>query len=492
VDRGPREACGLFGIAGVSDAALLTYYGLYSLQHRGEESAGIVSTDGRELVQHRGLGLVADVFDAETLDRLANHTAIGHVRYSTTGSPDIVNAQPLTVVYAGGPVAVAHNGNLTNSALLRTELEGRGAIFQTSSDSEVLLHLLAHTSESEREAAIAGALRRIQGAFSLLFLAPEGIIAARDPQGFRPLALGRLGDTHCIASETCAFDLVGAEYVRDVEPGEMVTIGNDGRVRSRSFAAPGDVRRAHCIFEHIYFARPDSQVFEGHVQSIRKSLGRQLAIECPAEGDVVVAVPDSGNAAALGYAQQSGIPLDHGFIRNHYVGRTFIRPQSADRSNRVEIKLNPVSDVVRGKRVIVVDDSIVRGTTARSRAAQLRRAGAREIHLRITCPPHRFGCYYGIDFPEPSQLIASNRTARAIADQLGVESVGYLTTEGMLEATGRSPSDFCTACFTGEYPLPVPAPLDKLAHEQAGRVRPAGGRATTVPAPVASGRAPTK
>ncbi len=492
MERGPREACGLFGIAGVADAALLTYYGLYSLQHRGEESAGIVSTDGEELVQHRGLGLVADVFAAETLERLANPTAIGHVRYSTTGSPSIVNAQPLTVVYAGGPVAVAHNGNLTNSVDLRRELEGRGAIFQTTSDSEVLLHLLAHTSEPELEEALAGALRRIEGAFSLLFLTPDGIIAARDPQGFRPLALGRLGDTHCVASETCAFDLVGAEYVRDVEPGEMVTISNDGRIRSRSYVPPAEVRRAHCIFEHIYFARPDSRVFEGHVHSIRKQLGRQLAIEAPVEGDVVIAVPDSGNAAALGYAEQSGIPLDHGFIRNHYVGRTFIRPQAADRSNRVEIKLNPVSDVVRGKRVVVVDDSIVRGTTARSRVAQLRRAGAREIHLRITCPPHRFGCYYGIDFPEPSQLIASNRTARAIADELGVESVGYLTTEGMLESTGRAPSDYCTACFTGEYPLPVPAPLDKHAHESKGGVRPASGRLAAVPAPVASGRAPSK
>ena len=484
-----REACGLFGIAGVPDAALLTYYGLYALQHRGEESAGIVSTDGTGLVQHRGLGLVTDVFDGPTLGRLRNPTAIGHVRYSTTGSPSVVNAQPLVVVYAGGPVAVAHNGNLTNAGVLRRELEALGSIFQTTCDSEVLLHLLARPG-APGEDPLVTALRRIEGAFSLLVLTPQGLVAARDPQGFRPLALGRLGDVHCVASETCAFDLVGAEYVRDIEPGEVATLTPDGRVRSRSFVPPEAVRRAHCIFEHIYFARPDSLVFEGHVHAIRKALGRQLAREHPADADVVVPVPDSGNAAALGFADESRLPLDHGFIRNHYVGRTFIRPEASDRANRVEIKLNPVADVVRGRRLVVVDDSIVRGTTARSRVAQLRRAGAREIHLRITCPPHRFGCYYGIDFPARDQLVAATRSVEEIAEFLGVESLGYLSVEGMLEAAGRPPSEFCTACFTGEYPLAVPEPLDKHAHEGRGAVRPASGRVAAVTASVASGRLP--
>jgi amidophosphoribosyltransferase len=484
-----REACGLFGIAGVPDAALLTYYGLYALQHRGEESAGIVSSDGTGLVQHRGVGLVADVFDGPTLERLRNPTAIGHVRYSTTGSPGVQNAQPLVVVYAGGPVAVAHNGNLTNAVDLRRECEGQGSIFQTTCDSEVVLHLLARPGVADDD-PLARALRRLEGAFSLLVLTPDALVAARDPQGFRPLALGRLGDAHCVASETCAFDLVGAEYVRDIEPGELCTLTPDGRVRSRSFVPPGAVRRAHCIFEHIYFARPDSRVFEGHVHAIRKNLGRQLAVEHPADADVVVPVPDSGNAAALGFAEASRIPLDHGFIRNHYVGRTFIRPEASDRANRVEIKLNPVAEVVRGRRVVVVDDSIVRGTTARSRVAQLRRAGAREIHLRITCPPHRFGCFYGIDFPAREHLIAAQRSVAEVADFLGVESLGYLSVEGMLEATGRAPSEFCTACFTGEYPLPVAAPLDKLAHERRGTVRPASGRAPAVSAPVAAGRHP--
>jgi amidophosphoribosyltransferase len=353
-----------------------------------------------------------------------------------------------------------------------------------------VLHLLARPTPvgDSPEDDLARVLRRIEGAFSLLVLTPDGIVAARDPCGFRPLALGRLGDAHCVASETCAFDLVGAEYIRDVLPGEMVTLTPDGAVRSRRYVSDDRVRRAHCVFEHIYFSRPDSRVFEGHVHAIRRALGRQLAVEHPADAEVVVPVPDSGNSAALGFAEESGIPLDHGFIRNHYVGRTFIRPEASDRSNRVEIKLNPVAQVVRGRRIVVVDDSIVRGTTARSRVAQLRRSGAREIHLRITCPPHRFGCYYGIDFPEREELIAANRSPDEIADFVGVDSLGYLSVDGLLEATGRAPSDFCTACFTGEYPLPVPAPLDKHAHERPGAVRTASARLAAVTAPVAAGR----
>jgi amidophosphoribosyltransferase len=473
--RPAREACGLFGVAGVPDAARLTYYGLWALQHRGEESAGIVTTDGRTFASHRGMGLVGEVFDVPTLERLRNPIGIGHVRYSTTGASNLANAQPLTVVWAGGPVAVAHNGNLTNGAALRQELEAAGSIFQTTTDSEVILHLLARppaAGEPEPDPLVR-ALRRIAGAFSLLVLTPQALVAARDPQGFRPLALGRLGETHCVASETCAFDLIGAEYVRDVEPGEMVTLTPDGRVRSRTFAPADAIRRAHCIFEHIYFARPDSRVFGGHVHQVRTALGRALAHEHPAAADLVIPVPDSGNAAALGFSQASGLPLDHGFIRNHYVGRTFIQPEAGTRGQQVEIKLNAVTDVVRGKRLVVVDDSIVRGTTARSRVVQLRRAGAREIHLRITCPPHRFGCYYGIDFPDRAHLIAADRTPAEVADCLGADSLGYLSESGMLAAAGRVPSDFCTACFTGRYPVPVDAPLDKFVHER-GPGRPAG------------------
>ncbi len=466
-----REACGLFGIAGHPDAALLTYYGLYALQHRGQESAGIAATDGAGIVEHRGMGLVADVFSAEIVERLKSRVAIGHVRYSTTGSPVAVNAQPIVVSTASGPVAVAHNGNLVNGAELRRDLEGRGSLFQTTTDSEVFLHLLARPDPTDPAPPLDQALRRARGAFSLLLLRPGELIAARDPSGFRPLALGRLGDATVVASETAALDLVEAEYVRDVEPGEIVTVGPDGRIASRRFSAEADIRRAHCLFEYVYFARPDSRVFGRNVHEIRKNLGRRLAREHPAAADIVVPVPDSGNSAALGFSLESGIPLEQGFVRNHYVGRTFIQPEPGARQSEVEVKLNAVADAVRGRRLVVVDDSIVRGTTARSRVAQLRRAGAREIHLRISCPPHRFGCYYGIDFPDPQELIANHHTLAEIAAFLGVESLGYLSVEGLHEAAGLPAASSCTACWTGEYRVPVPGALDKRILERGPAVR---------------------
>ncbi|MCI0341753.1 MAG: amidophosphoribosyltransferase [Planctomycetales bacterium] len=482
-----REACGLFGIAGHPDAALLTYYGLYALQHRGQESAGIASTGGQGIVHHRGMGLVADVFTAEILERLVNRVAIGHVRYSTTGSPVAVNAQPIVVNHAGGPIAVAHNGNLVNGAELRQELEARGSLFQTTTDSEVFLHLVARPEPGASAPAPAAdpagqpavslverldqALRRARGAFSLLFLTPRGMIAVRDPWGFRPLAIGRLGDATVVASETAALDLVEAEYVRDVEPGEIVSVSPDGKLSSRRFAGPAEPRPAPCLFEYVYFARPDSRVFGRNVHEIRKNLGRRLAREHPATADVVVPVPDSGNSAALGFSLESGIPLEQGFVRNHYVGRTFIEPEAGARLSEVEVKLNAVADAVRGKRLVVVDDSIVRGTTARSRVAQLRRAGAREIHLRISCPPHRFGCHYGIDFPDPRELIANERSLPEIAAFLGVESLGYLSVEGLREAAGVGPDSSCTACWTGDYRVPVPGPLDKGVLEGGSALR---------------------
>ncbi|MHC4599749.1 MAG: amidophosphoribosyltransferase [Planctomycetota bacterium] len=460
-----RESCGLFGIFGDPGAAVKTFYGLYSLQHRGQESAGIAVGDGGRLRGHKSMGLVTEVLTPSVLEGLRGDRAIGHVRYSTTGSSNPLNAQPLLVQYGGGDIAVAHNGNLVNGKSLRREFENRGAIFQTSTDSELILHLLADPSAGNLLKTLPEALSRVKGAFSLLILTQDLMIAVRDPQGYRPLALGKLDGAFVVASETTAFDLVGARTIRDVEPGEALVIRKEG-MRSVSICPPEAVRPAHCIFEHIYFARPDSRVFGENVHGVRMALGRKLARNTPAKADIVISVPDSGNSAALGFSEASGIPLEIGFVRNHYVGRTFIQPAQDMRDTSVKVKLNVIGEVVKGRRVVVVDDSIIRGTTSRSRVRELRDAGAREIHLRISSPPHRFPCFYGIDFPTRTELIASQKTEEEIAEFLGIESVGYQTVEGLLDSVKGPGDHYCVACFTGEYRVPVEGELDKLALER--------------------------
>ncbi len=457
-----RESCGLFGVFGHPDAVRKTYYGLFALQHRGQESAGIVATDGCRLMDHLGMGLVAEVFDDATIRRLDGPRAIGHVRYSTTGSSMICNAQPMLVKCARGEIAVAHNGNLTNSAALHLELEEKGSIFRSTADSEAILHLYAQPSELDEVEHLLWTLRRLEGAFSLLFLTPTAMIGVRDPHGWRPLWLGRLGDAHVLASETCALDLVGAKALRELEPGEVVIV-EERRMASVHIGPPTP---SHCIFEHVYFARPDSAIFGDSVHEVRRRLGRQLARECPAPGaDVVIPVPDSGILAAMGFADEAKLPLDQGFIRSHYVGRTFIQPTQTERVERVGMKLAVVRAAVEGKKVVVVDDSIVRGTTARSRVGSLRRAGAAEVHLRISCPPIRHPCFFGIDFPTGEELIANRKNHAEMQEELEVDSLGYLSLDGMLRAVGRPPGNYCTACFSGRYPIPVPATADKYVHE---------------------------
>jgi len=460
-----REACGIFGIYGYDGAARQAYLGLYSLQHRGEESAGIVVSDDRTIRSKRGMGHLGEVIKPEDFDRLPGHMAIGHVRYSTTGSPKPSNVQPLIIEYSKGKVAVAHNGTLTNARLLRRTYEAKGSIFQTSTDSEILVHLMADPEHLSRPDHIAHCLSHLEGAFSLLIMTRQELYAARDRHGFRPLSLGDLHGAPVIASETCAFDLLGARFVRDIEPGELIKINTSGLVSER-FVPREEVSPAHCIFEHIYFARPDSRVFGETCHLVRGRLGERLAEEQPADADVVVAVPDSGIPAALGYARASGIPFDYGFIRNHYVGRTFIQPAQRRRGLGVRIKLNAIADVVRGKRVVVVDDSIVRGTTSRTRLGMLRDAGAREVHLRISSPPIRYPCFFGIDFPTREELVASNRTVEEIRDFIGVDSLGYLSVEGLLSAVSGPPDHYCTACFTGEYPCQVTEAVEKLGLER--------------------------
>jgi amidophosphoribosyltransferase len=452
----PRESCGLFGVFGVKDAARMTYYGLYAQQHRGEESAGIASTDGRTIISHRGMGLVTDVFDEEDLPRLKNHTAIGHVRYGTAGASGPANAQPLVVDYSHGQIALAHNGTLVGAEAIRDEFEAHGSIFHTTTDTELIIHMLAKPEVVMRDnEGIKDVMSKLRGAFSLLMLTPEQMIAVRDPQGFRPLVLGRVGSQGwAVASETCAFDLVKARYVRDVEPGEIVFIDKDG-LHAGKYVGEDQIHPHHCIFELVYFSRPDSRVFGDTVHVARMRMGRELAREYPVEADVVVAVPDSGNDSALGYARESGIPLDHGFIRNHYVGRTFIQPEQSDRIQGVEVKLNVVKPVVKGKRVIVVDDSIIRGTTSRSRVQMLRAAGAKEVHLRISCPPTRHPCFYGIDFPTTAELLAFDKDMDEIRDFLELDSTGYLSMEGMLKSVSQPPDHYCTACWSGEYIVPI-------------------------------------
>ena len=448
-----HDKCGLFGIFGHPEAARLTYLGLYSLQHRGQESAGIVAGNGTAMRLEKGLGLVNDVFTDERLETMTGDRAMGHVRYSTAGDVVAANAQPILIDCHRGAIALGHNGNLVNAAMLRHELEAAGSIFQSTSDTEVILHLYARSHRERLEDAIAASLSKVMGAFSLLFLTNDALVAARDPWGFRPLVIGRLEGATIVASETCALDLIDAEYVRDVEPGELVVIDRNGM---RSFHPFPPEPHRQCVFEHVYFARPDSLVFGRNVLASRLALGRQLAKDSPAAADVVVPVPDSGMGAALGYAKESGIPFEWGLVRNHYVGRTFIEPKQSIRSFGVKIKLNPVREVIAGKRVVLIDDSIVRGTTSRKIVSMVREAGAAEVHLRISSPPTTGPCYYGIDTPTRAELIASSHTVEEIRERIGADSLGYLSEEGLLAAVDDAAGQrHCTACFSGRYPVAV-------------------------------------
>lgn len=446
-----HEECGIFGIYGHREAANLTYLGLYALQHRGQEATGIVSSDGQTFFQEKGIGLVSDLFTRDRLQRLQGHMAIGHNRYSTAGENSLKNAQPIMVNFALGGLALAHNGNLTNATILRDELEAYGSIFQSTSDSEVIIHLIAHSQETTLMERLTEALLRVKGAFSLVILSEEGLIAARDPYGLRPLCLGRIKDAYVLASETCAFDLIEAQYIRDVEPGELVLINEKG---VHSYKPHPATRSAFCIFEYVYFARPDSRIFNHTVYEIRKNLGRQLAKEAWVQADMVIPVPDSGVPAALGYAEGSGLRYDTGLIRNHYVGRTFIEPEQAIRHFGVKIKLNTVREVLEGKRVVVVDDSIVRGTTSRKIVKMIRQAGAKEVHLRISSPPIISPCFYGIDTPTRQELIGSSHTIEEIRQYITANSLAYLSMEGMLKAAPHKDDQYCTACFSENYPIP--------------------------------------
>ena len=458
----PTHECGVFAVFGHPNAAVLTYYGLFALQHRGQESAGIVTADGPNTPfnRHVAMGLVSQVFNPPDLERLKGTRAIGHVRYSTTGSSNLTNAQPLMVDCARGQLAIGHNGNLVNAAVLRDELEQQGSIFQTTVDSEIILHLLAQPRDSN---GVLAALRKIQGAFSLVMMGEQQIIGVRDPFGFRPLSLGMLEGAYVLSSETCAFDLIHAEFIRDIEPGEVVIIDKNGIRSEFPFKAE---KRAFCMFEYVYFARPDSIINDINVARVRTAMGRELARLHPVEADLVVPVPDSGNYAALGFAEELGIPYNHAFVRNHYIGRTFLQPTQFIRDFNVRVKLNLIKEAVAGKRVVVVDDSIVRGTTARARVVNLREAGAKEVHMRISCPPHKHACHYGIDFPDPEKLLANQCTLEQIRDYLGADSIGYLDVDGMVRATGQEEKNFCLACFNADYPVPVDPTLDKFIMER--------------------------
>ena len=450
-----HEECGVFAVLGHPEAAKLTYLGLYALQHRGQESAGITSSDGEMLFNEKGMGHVGEIFTEEVLAQLPGRSAIGHTRYSTAGDTSFQNAQPLCVDFVKGKIALAHNGNLANGGRLRRELEARGSIFQTNSDSEVVLHLLAHAKAPGLPEAIAETLDKLVGAFTAVMVTPGMVIGIRDPRGFRPLALGKLEGAYVLASETCAFDLINAHYLRDVEPGEMVILDNRG-LTSLRFAPPGP--HSFCIFEHVYFSRPDSFTFGRQVQTSRENLGRILAQESPVQADVVVPVPDSGVAAAIGYSQGSDIPLKFALIRNHYVGRTFIEPQQSIRDFGVKLKLNPVRSLIEGQRVVLVDDSIVRGTTSRKIVRMVRQAGAREVHLRISCPPTISPCYYGIDTPTEKELIACAHSVEEIRNYCEADSLAYLSLEGLRRAVGDDKGNYCLACYTGSYPTPVSEP----------------------------------
>ncbi|MEI7704663.1 MAG: amidophosphoribosyltransferase [Deltaproteobacteria bacterium] len=460
------DECGVFGIwaiPGDHEAANFAYLGLHALQHRGQESAGIVATDGKTLHVHRGMGLVADIFTVPVLDTLKGVAAIGHVRYSTAGASHLKNAQPIAIQYAGGALALAHNGNLVNAEQLRTDLETAGSIFQTTSDTEVVVHLMARARTEFRPgsrehllAALRQALGKVKGAYSLVLLTESTLVGARDPMGFRPLVLGRLKGSYVLASETTALDLIEAEYIREIEPGELVVIDESGFHSERIFPGPGLERTGRCVFEHIYFARPDSVLFGRSVYATRAAFGARLSVEKPAQADLVLPVPDSGVPAAIGYSNASGIPFAMGLVRSHYVGRTFIEPAQSIRHFGVKLKLNAVKDMLKGKRIVVVDDSVVRGTTSRKIVKMLRSAGASEVHMRISSPPTAWPCYYGIDTPTRQELIASSHSVDEIARYITADSLGYLSLEGMYAALGEDRSGYCDACFSGEYLLDFP------------------------------------
>ncbi|MFK5926035.1 MAG: amidophosphoribosyltransferase [Desulfuromusa sp.] len=453
-----HEECGVFGIFGHPEAANLTYLGLYALQHRGQESCGIVASDGVQLKAHLGMGLVADVFKRDAIfDKLPGRAAIGHVRYSTAGGNDMKNCQPIVVDYSRGSIAVAHNGNLVNAPEVRHALEQSGSIFSTTADTETIIHLIARAQSDSLEERICESLQQVKGAYSLAFLTETRMIAVRDPSGFRPLSLGKLDGAFVVSSESCAFDLIEAEYIREIEPGEMIVVDKKGM--KSYFPFKEKLRNTPCIFEYIYFARPDSRIFNRMVYPVRKEFGRQLARQYPVEADLVIAVPDSGMPAAMGYAEEMGLPFELGLIRNHYVGRTFIEPQQSIRHFGVKLKLNPVREILEGKRVVVVDDSIVRGTTSRKIVKMIRNAGAKEIHLRISSPPTSYPCFYGIDTPSRKELISASHSIEEITRYVTADSLCYLGLEGLhaaLKQFGDHKLDFCDACFSGDYPVKFP------------------------------------
>ncbi len=446
-----KDKCGVFGIFGHKDAARLTYLGLYALQHRGQESAGIVTSDGRLVREHKGMGLVSEVFNEEEISKLTGNITIGHTRYSTTGSSNIKNAQPFLVETLSGHIAIAHNGNLVNALTLRKRLEKEGAIFQSSMDSEIVIHAIAHSKKKDFRERVKDGISQLEGAFSMALLVEDGVVAVRDKRGFRPLSLGRLDGAYVIASETCAFDLIHAEFVRDIEPGEILFITEKG-IRS-IFVSEEKCKPSFCIFEYIYFSRPDSNIYGHNVHLTRKRQGIELAKEAPCKADLVIAIPDSGSSAAIGYSEKSGIPIEMGMVRNHYIGRTFIQPAQHIRDLGVRVKLNPIRDVVKGKKIVVIEDSIVRGTTSKARIRTLREAGAKEIHMRVSCPPHISPCYYGIDFPTREELIASSHTTEEIRRFIGLDSLAYLIIEGLYRAMPLPKNKFCVSCFTGKYPV---------------------------------------
>jgi amidophosphoribosyltransferase len=450
--------CGIFGVYPHKDAARFTYLGLYALQHRGEESSGIISLNGKKVILHKSLGLVSDVFNEKNIRELRGDLAVGHVRYSTTGSSNIKNTQPFYVKSKIGHVAIAHNGNLTNTLALRRELEDRGAIFQTTMDSEIIAHLIAHNNNKDVKTIVSESLSKLAGAYSFVMMINDCLIGARDTFGWRPLCLGKLDGAYLLASETCAFDLIGAEYVRDIEPGEVVFIYRD---RIESLKPLQKTRCAFCIFEYVYFSRPDSNIFGHSVYLARNELGRHLAAEFPTQADIVMPIPDSGTYAALGYAEASKIPFEIGMIRNHYIGRTFIQPSQGLRDFRVKVKLNPLKEALKGKRAIVIEDSIVRGTTSRARVKTLRQAGLKEIHMRVSCPPLVSPCYYGIDFPTKKELVAAKHDISWIREFIGADSLEYLSLEGMLKSMPLPKENFCTACYTGDYPTCPPCKVSK-------------------------------
>ncbi len=460
----PEDECGVCGVFGHPDSARLAYFGLYALQHRGQESTGIVTSDGSRISQHKAMGLVPEVFTEDILRSLKGHLSVGHVRYSTTGASHVLNAQPFSVTHRGGTIAVAHNGNLVNTRELRDELEQKGSIFQTTMDTEVIVHLLARATHKGMETAITETFSKVKGAYSILLMTQDQLVAVRDPAGFRPLCLGKLNNgSYIVASETCAFDLVEAQFIRDIEPGEVLIIDNNGL---KSLFPWPKQKHSFCIFEQVYFARPDSNIFGINVYQSRKEMGKILAQECRVEADLVMPFPDSGNYAAIGYSQESGLPLEMGVIRNHYVGRTFIQPTQSMRDFSVRVKLNPVRSFLEGKKVIVIEDSIIRGTTGRSRIRSLREMGVKEVHMLISCPPTRHPCYYGIDFPSNTELIASMKTVDEIREYLDLDTLYYLSLDGLVRSTGANADTFCKACYDGKYPVPPDTTFKKLGLEE--------------------------